>query len=756
MYTKAFGIDGLNDPSKRSKYLLSPPTSPLTSLPPIDTLTSLCLNEKTFVFTGVLKNLTRDRAVDYVRALGGRVMKNVSSRTDYLVCGRNLEDGRDVKQGIKYLYAVEKGVQLVEDSGIFYSLIKLYSDKMKNVDKTNENLRTVIPSNPYAKSSRAFSTISTPSAPSKSNIKIEKKIKNKLTSLWTDKYAPSSVKDLLGNGECVRKLTTWLNQWEKIFREKNGSYSLHGPFKAALLSGPPGIGKTTSALLIAKSVGRVVLELNASDTRSQLHLKEGLGDVTGSKVLSFTSGKTERQRCIIMDEVDGMGAGDRSGISQLIQMIKRTKVPIICICNDRQSMKLKSLISYCLDLRYRRPTKGIIARRAIEVCHKEGFFIEPNAAEIIVEMCGNDVRQVLHVLQMWVSQSSHDKMTYKEVKKRQSTVNKDEILRWSIFDATRALIEGRKGLTSDVKHIDTKTEISSFLQRNDAFFVDYSLMGLLVHQNYIKVILPQYQQTLVNSNIDEGLTIMERLYQATNSMSDYAMAEHTVRSNDQLWEFLPLCAILTIQTGYFASGQSGGYLSGYPEFPSWMGKNSSRGKKSRLLKELAHHMNYSISTGNADLRMAYLPALRERFCELLFNTEYETNIQEAIVLMDDYGLDRDDIMENLDEFTLDVKGKKFNRLGSKVKRFFTNEYNKRTHKSQALINEQGSSKTSYGKKTRKENEGHEKYLGEEEEKSESEDDIDLIGKLFQSKGKKKKLIVGHLPRKNSGKKKKMN
>ena len=36
-----------------------------------------------------------------------------------------------------------------------------------------------------------------------------------------------------------------------------------------------------------------------------------------------------------MDEVDGVGAGDRGGINALIQIIKNTKIPIICICNDR-------------------------------------------------------------------------------------------------------------------------------------------------------------------------------------------------------------------------------------------------------------------------------------------------------------------------------------------------------------------------------------------------------------------------------------
>ncbi len=47
--------------------------------------------------------------------------------------------------------------------------------------------------------------------------------------------------------------------------------------------------------------------------------------------------------CLVMDEVDGMSGGDRGGIAEIIDMIKKTRTPIICICNDAWSQKLKSL-----------------------------------------------------------------------------------------------------------------------------------------------------------------------------------------------------------------------------------------------------------------------------------------------------------------------------------------------------------------------------------------------------------------------------
>jgi replication factor C subunit 1 len=61
-----------------------------------------------------------------------------------------------------------------------------------------------------------------------------------------------------------------------------------------------------------------------------------------------------RGKVIIMDEVDGMSAGDRGGSQELLQIIKKSRVPIICICNDRASPKIKTLANYCLDLKFRR------------------------------------------------------------------------------------------------------------------------------------------------------------------------------------------------------------------------------------------------------------------------------------------------------------------------------------------------------------------------------------------------------------------
>jgi replication factor C subunit 1 len=62
-----------------------------------------------------------------------------------------------------------------------------------------------------------------------------------------------------------------------------------------------------------------------------------------------------------------MSSGDRGGITAIIDMIKKTKVPIICICNDRQSQKIRSLAGHCFDIKFHKPDRRRIAERMAEI-----------------------------------------------------------------------------------------------------------------------------------------------------------------------------------------------------------------------------------------------------------------------------------------------------------------------------------------------------------------------------------------------------
>jgi replication factor C subunit 1 len=190
-----------------------------------------------------------------------------------------------------------------------------------------------------------------------------------------------------------------------------------------MLSGPPGIGKTTTAHLIAKECGYKVIEMNASDTRNKKLLETMLKSTLDNTVLDgFLTGhiKTSAfdlsdRSCLIMDEVDGTSGGDRGGIGALNALIKKTKVPIICIANDRSLQKMKPLMATTYDLRFRRPDANSIRARLMSIAFKEGIKIDKTVADQLVAGTQSDIRQIINILSTW--KLSSNKLTFDETKK---------------------------------------------------------------------------------------------------------------------------------------------------------------------------------------------------------------------------------------------------------------------------------------------------------------------------------------------------
>ena len=126
------------------------------------------------------------------------------------------------------------------------------------------------------------------------------------SQLWVDKYKPMATKGIIGqqgDKSNLRKLQAWLKEWNKY----NGACvsgkrpSRPSPWavarddgawaKAVLLSGPPGVGKTTTSYLVAKELGYEVMEMNASDTRSKKQLDSEVSDAVNTKSVADSTAK---------------------------------------------------------------------------------------------------------------------------------------------------------------------------------------------------------------------------------------------------------------------------------------------------------------------------------------------------------------------------------------------------------------------------------------------------------------------------------
>ena len=300
--------------------------------------------------------------------------------------------------------------------------------------------------------------------------------------LWVEKYKPTSTKAIIGqqgDKSNMRKLTAWLQDWAKHHAHGGKAPPRPPPWntgadngawaKCALLSGPPGVGKTTTAYLVSKDLGYDVMEMNASDARSKKMLEASIKDAVSSQSLS----KTSKKRVLLMDEVDGMaGNEDRGGMAELISLIKASKVPVICMCNDRQHQKIRSLANHCFDLRFQRPRAEQIRGAMMSICSKERLNIRPDALMELVTGCNQDVRQVLHHLTLLKAREGETKLDAAGAK-REAEKSKKTSIHVGPFDVVRKVFSA-----SEQKDL-------SLMDKSDLFFHDYSLGPLFNQENYL-------------------------------------------------------------------------------------------------------------------------------------------------------------------------------------------------------------------------------------------------------------------------------
>jgi len=211
--------------------------------------------------------------------------------------------------------------------------------------------------------------------------------------LWSEKYRPSSLDNMVGNDEGRAKFRLWLRKW------KPGS-------KAALLVGPPGTGKTTTVHLAAGEAGLHLVELNASDTRTKEKLSRKVGEAVGST--SLFGGRS----LIFLDEVDGLaGRADFGAVEFIKEAVKKSQSPVVMAANDPESDEVKKLGSAVSKIEFRRPEQAVVAGRLAKIAREERLTMGKDDISKIAEAANGDLRAAINFLQSGIPARKDEEFT---------------------------------------------------------------------------------------------------------------------------------------------------------------------------------------------------------------------------------------------------------------------------------------------------------------------------------------------------------
>ncbi|XP_055220825.2 chromosome transmission fidelity protein 18 homolog isoform X3 [Gorilla gorilla gorilla] len=286
--------------------------------------------------------------------------------------------------------------------------------------------------------------------------------------LWVDEFAPRHYTELLSDDFTNRCLLKWLKLWDlvvfghdrparkprpsvepaRVSKEATapGKWKSHEQVleemleagldpsqrprqKVALLCGPPGLGKTTLAHVIARHAGYSVVEMNASDDRSPEVFRTRIEAATQMESVLGAGGKPN---CLVIDEIDGAPV---AAINVLLSILNRKGPqevgpqgpavpsgggrrrraeggllmrPIICICNDQFAPSLRQLKQQAFLLHFPPTLPSRLVQRLQEVSLRQGMRADPGVLAALCEKTDNDIRACINTLQFLYSRGQRE------------------------------------------------------------------------------------------------------------------------------------------------------------------------------------------------------------------------------------------------------------------------------------------------------------------------------------------------------------
>ncbi|KAF5083971.1 replication factor C small subunit [Methanobacterium aggregans] len=212
---------------------------------------------------------------------------------------------------------------------------------------------------------------------------------------WVEKYRPQNLDEVVGQDHIIHRLKRYIDE---------------GSMPNLMFTGPAGVGKTTTAIALAKAVlgeywKQNFLELNASDARGIDTVRNNIKNFCRLKAVGAPF------RIIFLDEVDNMTKDAQHALRREMEMYTKTS-SFILSCNYSSKI-IDPIQSRCAIFRFA-PVKGNqIIKRLQKIAEAENLKTSPGAIESIVYFSEGDMRRAVNILQ--ASSSRDEELTEESV-----------------------------------------------------------------------------------------------------------------------------------------------------------------------------------------------------------------------------------------------------------------------------------------------------------------------------------------------------
>ncbi|CBJ48332.1 similar to CTF18, chromosome transmission fidelity factor 18 homolog isoform 3 [Ectocarpus siliculosus] len=391
-------------------------------------------------------------------------------------------------------------------------------------------------------------------------------------ALWVDKYAPDGFRDLLSDEKINREVLRAVKAWDPfVFKketartgtvtaEKKKGVGGMKPLSMAstgdatdkrpeariiMLCGPPGLGKTTLAQVVAKHAGYRVYEINASDDRTASVLRQRMTEaMEGNTLLA-----DKRPNLIVLDEVDG--ADGKAAAQVLVDIAtaplakataatgggkkgkRRTSLtrPLVLICNDQWTPALRPIRAIAQVFVFRaKSSPARLVQRLKAICTSERLTVNTDALTRLADRSHLDVRSCLHTLQFVARRASSGSVTNASAALLTAVAEgiKDE--RRDLFEVLRSVFTRKKSGTK--RRLFLGGEQGSMADRKDAevfeevqAFNDHSKVLAGVHENFLGVRFNDPTLSKAAAAMD-WLEMADLMDTRTNQTQDYSFSRY--------------------------------------------------------------------------------------------------------------------------------------------------------------------------------------------------------------------------------------